>query len=134
MLIIAYKEAVLMGLNIRRSIKIGKNTRLNITKSGVGVSTGVKGARMSIGPRGTRETISIPGTGIYYTKQQGRKSQALPSAKPKKPASVYVISAICGLIAFLCVMGTMPIVSAVLLIIAAFIVFIVHLNRKTRQK
>lgn len=67
-----------LGLNIRRSVKIGKNTRLNISKSGVGVGTGVKGARVSVGPHGVRQTVGIPGTGIYYTKQQGRKKQSSP--------------------------------------------------------
>ena len=63
------KKAITVGLSFRRSVKIGKHTRLNFSKSGVGVSTGVKGARVSVGPHGARETLSVPGTGIRYTKQ-----------------------------------------------------------------
>ncbi|SCL87976.1 DUF4236 domain-containing protein [Sporanaerobacter sp. PP17-6a] len=59
-----------MGLNIRKSTKIGKSTRLNISKSGIGVSTGVKGFRVGVGPKGVRKTTSIPGTGVYYTEQK----------------------------------------------------------------
>lgn len=59
-----------MGWNFRKSIKVGKHTRINLSKSGIGVSSGVKGARVSVGPKGVRETVGIPGTGIYYTKQQ----------------------------------------------------------------
>lgn len=61
-----------MGLRYRKSIKIGKNTRINLSKSGAGISTGVKGARVSVGPRGVRQTVGIPGTGIYYTKEHSQ--------------------------------------------------------------
>lgn len=63
-----------MGLSFRKSIKIGKNTRINLSKSGVGLSTGVKGARISVGPKGVRKTIGIPGTGIYHTEQKSWSS------------------------------------------------------------
>ncbi len=44
-----------MGLTFRKSFKIGKNTRLNLSsKGGVGISTGVKGARISTNKKGTR--------------------------------------------------------------------------------
>lgn len=59
-----------MGLNFRKSISIGKHSRINLSKSGIGFSTGVKGARVSVGPRGVRKTVGIPGTGVYYTKQE----------------------------------------------------------------
>lgn len=44
-----------MGFTFRKSIKIGKNTRINLSsKGGVGISTGVKGARISTNKQGTR--------------------------------------------------------------------------------
>lgn len=44
-----------MGFTFRKSIKIGKNTRVNLSsKGGVGISTGVKGARISTNKQGTR--------------------------------------------------------------------------------
>lgn len=65
-----------MGLRYRKSIKLGKHTRLNLSGKGVGVSVGGKGFRVSSGPRGTRMTTSIPGTGVSYsTKVGGRKKK-----------------------------------------------------------
>ncbi|MBM6837974.1 DUF4236 domain-containing protein, partial [Clostridium saudiense] len=44
-----------MGFTFRKSIKVGKNTRINLSsKGGVGISTGVKGARISTNKQGTR--------------------------------------------------------------------------------
>lgn len=61
-----------MGFFFRKSINLGP-IRINLSKSGVGVSTGVKGARISTGPRGTRVTASKGGFG--YTKSLGGKSK-----------------------------------------------------------
>lgn len=52
-------------MRFRRSISLGKGLRLNISKSGIGVSAGVKGFRIGIGPRGAYTSTSIPGTGLY---------------------------------------------------------------------
>ena len=54
-----------MGWSFRKSLNFGP-FRLNLSKSGVGMSTGVKGARISTGPRGTRFTASK--YGVTYTK------------------------------------------------------------------
>lgn len=62
-----------MGWQFRKSINLGKCFKLNISKSGVGLSGGVKGARVSVGPRGVRRTFSIPGTGISNTKTYSTK-------------------------------------------------------------
>lgn len=56
-----------MGLRFRKSVHIGKFFRINISKSGVGYSFGVKGARVTKkGGGGMRSTLSIPKTGISY--------------------------------------------------------------------
>ena len=68
-----------MGLCFRKSINLGLGIRLNLSKSGIGISTGVKGFRVSSGPRGTKLTASIPGTGIYYTKTLSSKKQSTRS-------------------------------------------------------
>lgn len=57
-----------MGWSFRKSKSVGP-FRLNFSKSGVGVSTGVKGARMSFGPRGTY--VNLGRNGIYYRKKIG---------------------------------------------------------------
>ena len=57
-----------MGWNFRRSTKIAPGVRLNFSKKGVGVSLGPRGSKISISP-GKRITsnIGIPGTGLRYT-------------------------------------------------------------------
>ena len=61
-----------MGFRYRKSIKLGP-FRLNFSKSGVVVSAGVKGARVGIGPRGVRTTLSVPGTGISHVTEKRLK-------------------------------------------------------------
>lgn len=77
-----------MGLRYRKSIKIGENTRINLSKSGVGISTGIKGARVSAGPRDVRQTVGIPGTGLYYTKEHRKNTQASTTANQHDDISV----------------------------------------------
>lgn len=55
-----------MGFYIRKSIKFGP-VRLNISKSGIGISSGIPGARISTGPRGTY--INMGRNGVYYRKK-----------------------------------------------------------------
>lgn len=52
-----------MGFFFRKSVKFGP-LRFNFSKSGVGVSAGVRGARVSAGPRGTY--INVGRNGFYY--------------------------------------------------------------------
>ncbi len=64
-----------MGLRFRKSIKVGKSTRINLSKSGIGFSVGSKGARVTKkAGGGTRTTLSVPGTGISYVKDSKQKS------------------------------------------------------------
>jgi len=59
-----------MGLRIRKSFKLGKHLKLNLSKSGVSLSGGIKGVRMSVDDKGiVRKTVGLPGTGIYYSDQ-----------------------------------------------------------------
>ncbi len=58
-----------MGLRMRKSFKIAKGVRVNVGKSGVGVSFGTRGLRHSIHSSGRRtSTIGLPGSGISYSK------------------------------------------------------------------
>lgn len=64
----------MMGLRFRKSINLGRGVHLNISKSGVGMSFGNKYNRTSISPKGqVRNTTSLPGTGLSYTKQKSLK-------------------------------------------------------------
>lgn len=62
-----------MGFRFRKSKKIG-GLRINFSKSGIGWSVGAKGARYTKKANGgTRSTLSIPGTGISYVKDNSNK-------------------------------------------------------------
>lgn len=62
-----------MGIRFRKSYKIGKSVRINLSKSGIGYSIGTKGARVTRKANGgSRTTISAPGTGLSYVKEHGQ--------------------------------------------------------------
>jgi hypothetical protein len=54
-----------MAIRFRRSVKILPGVRMNFSGSGVGLSVGVPGARVTVGPTGVYRHLSVPGTGIY---------------------------------------------------------------------
>jgi hypothetical protein len=64
----------------RRSIRIAPGVRWNIGKKGSSVSFGGHGLTHTIGAKGSRTTIGIPGTGVSYT--QVHSSPKRPSAAP----------------------------------------------------
>jgi len=65
-----------MSLRFRKRIKIMPGLSMNLSKSGVGLSTGTKGARLSLGADGkVRGTAGISGTGIYATETLSGKSK-----------------------------------------------------------
>lgn len=65
-----------MGFRYRKSINLGGGFRINISKSGIGYSWGVKGYRVTKTAKGTtRRTASIPGTGISFVDETGKKKQ-----------------------------------------------------------
>lgn len=67
-----------MGWKLRKSINLGFGFRINISKSGIGYSWGGPGYRKTWKANGgTRETYSIPGTGLSYVEDH-------PSSKHKK--------------------------------------------------
>jgi hypothetical protein len=55
-----------MGLYLRKSFRAGP-IRFNVSKSGLGISGGIKGARLGVGPRGTY--VHAGRHGLYYRKQ-----------------------------------------------------------------
>ena len=66
-------------MRFRRSIKIAKGLRLNVSKSGLGFSVGGKGHSMSIGPRGTYFNAGISGTGLSFREKIGSNSKSYKS-------------------------------------------------------
>lgn len=63
-----------MGFRFRKSINLGGGFRINLSKSGVGYSWGVPGARITHTARGTtRTTVGIPGSGLSYTTESSNR-------------------------------------------------------------
>jgi hypothetical protein len=62
-----------MGWSFRRSISVGP-LRLNVGKRGVGVSTGVRGARVGLEASG-RPYVSAGAFGVRYRKLFGQTAQ-----------------------------------------------------------
>ncbi len=80
-----------MGFRMRKSFRLAKGVRVNLSKSGIGVSAGIKGARYSVHSSGRRTTsVGIPGTGLGYvsSKGGGRRSSGSRSAASQPIAMV----------------------------------------------
>ena len=66
-----------MGFRYRKSINLGGGFKINLSKSGIGYSWGTKGYRVTKTARGTtRTTLSVPGTGLSYVKENGKKNRS----------------------------------------------------------
>ena len=50
-----------------RHFKVIPGIRFNLSNSGVSTSVGRRGAWFTIGPKGTRSTVGLPGSGLSYT-------------------------------------------------------------------
>ncbi|MBO3443402.1 DUF4236 domain-containing protein [Clostridium sp. CCUG 7971] len=58
-----------MGFRFRKSINLGGGVKLNVSKKSVGLSAGVKGARVSVNSNGRKTTtVGLGNTGLSYTK------------------------------------------------------------------
>lgn len=125
------------GFRFRKSVKFGP-FRVNFSKSGVGYSFGMKGARITRTANGrNRATLSIPGTGISYVtessakqnkngvnkqmKHQSAGSSMQPPKKPsggKKPLQWFVSAFL-----LFCTVMSFP-SAATILFLAAFILML----------
>jgi hypothetical protein len=74
-----------VGFRYYKRVNLGGGFHLNFSKTGVGISDGVPGARYSVHSSGrTVKTVGLPGTGLYYRKDTYAKgshsrSTSLPS-------------------------------------------------------
>ena len=68
-----------MGFYLRKALNFGP-LRLNLSRSGLGVSVGVKGARIGVGPRGGAYIHA--GRGGFYYRQSLSQGSASPRTSP----------------------------------------------------
>jgi hypothetical protein len=73
-----------MGFYLRRSVRVGP-VRFNLSKSGIGMSTGIKGFRVGTGPRGNY--IHMGRGGVYYraSLNSGESRHVPPSSPSLRP-------------------------------------------------
>ena len=65
-----------MGLRFHKKINILPGVDVNLSKSGVGLSVGPKGAKVSVNPQGdVYGNVSIPGTGISYREKLNKNNK-----------------------------------------------------------
>lgn len=73
-----------------RRIPLGKGLRINLSKTGIGLSAGIPGMRYSIHSSGRRvRTVGLPGTGLFYRKDDypfKNRTQSHPRASPSPAA------------------------------------------------
>lgn len=72
-----------MGLRFFKRTKLFPGVTLNMSKSGPSLSFGPRGLKHTIGPRGSRTTVGLPGTGLSYTFEAGKKEPAAPRTQPR---------------------------------------------------
>ena len=83
-----------MGFRFRKSINLGGGVRMNLSKSGVGFSAGVKGARITKkATGGTRTTLSVPGTGLSYVKESSSKKSSTKANRSSSGAEQHASEA-----------------------------------------
>ena len=87
-------------LRARRSVKLGPGLKMNVTKRGMSMTVGTRGAHYTASTTGRRtSTVGIPGSGISYVDSHGGSrgssggkrtaapapSEPRPSIKVKRP-------------------------------------------------
>jgi hypothetical protein len=88
-----------MGFRFRRRLSLGPGLRLNFSKSGVSTSVGGRGAWFTFGPKGTRTTVGLPGTGFSYTEQTSAKQKS-PARRGSTLAVAVLVLAVILVLAF----------------------------------
>lgn len=69
-------------IRMRRSVRILPGVRVNLNKRSTSVTIGNRFVHHTVGSRGTRDTVSLPGTGISFTNYQARRQTRHPTALP----------------------------------------------------
>ena len=73
-----------MALRFRRTIRVLPGIRLNLSRSGISTSVGVRGAHVTVGLGRVRATVGLPGSGLSYSESQALGENAVePPQKPR---------------------------------------------------
>jgi len=81
-----------MPVRFRRSFKIFPGVKVNVSKGGISVSIGKRGATLNFSKHGVRQTIGLPGSGLsessYILKNKPDDDEERQSEKDDRPAEV----------------------------------------------
>ena len=79
-----------MPIRFRRSFKIFPGVKVNVSKGGISVSVGKRGATLNFSKHGVRQTIGLPGSGLsessYIIKNKPDDDEEKQSEKDDRPA------------------------------------------------
>ena len=76
-----------MALRFRRRIRLMPGVNLNIGTRGLGVSAGIRGASVTLGPQGVYGNTSLPGTGLSFRQKLSGRSPSSPRRALASPGS-----------------------------------------------
>lgn len=97
-----------MPIRLRKRIKILPGVYINLSKSGISTSIGVRGASVTVGHGKTRTNVGIPGTGISYNTIKSNKKQVNTSPSIDGVGILKVLFyGIIGLFIFLVIKGVL---------------------------
>ena len=77
-----------MPFRFFQRFRIAPGLRLNVSKGGVSVSAGPRGAQFTLGTSGTRATVGLPGSGLHYTVLNPHRQQNEAGQKSKQTDEV----------------------------------------------
>ena len=73
-----------MSMRFWRRVRVAPGVTMNLSKRGGSLSFGPRGAKYTVGTSGRRGTVSLPGTGLFYTVRGGGGSRRR-STTPEQP-------------------------------------------------
>lgn len=86
-----------MGLLFRKRLRLSKWLSLNLSKSGLGLSVGPPGAKVSVNQKRARMQLGIPGTGLGYRRDVSMpKDQSAPlseAAASRQSVGLWLLAA-----------------------------------------
>jgi hypothetical protein len=100
---------IYVGLRFQRRVRIFPGLRLNLSRSGVGVSIGSRGAHVGITARGQHyASVGLPGTGVSWREYERKPARQCDLCQPGHahiPASLAALLAILAVVVALALFG-----------------------------
>jgi hypothetical protein len=85
-------DTIAEWVRFRRTVRLLRGLRLNLSKSGISASIGTRGAWLTVGRNGRRTTLGLPGTGISYTTTSSRHEHQVAGAQPPRASAGWLIA------------------------------------------